>query len=72
MTGANMKVLWIKILNPDNMQFFAGKYHTKEDEFGEYIEDEFGTQYSVSPEGIKDMEETYGWEIEVGYNESVR
>ncbi len=66
-----MKVLWVKIKNPDDMQFFAGKYFAKEDAYGEYIEDEFGTQYSVSPEGIKDMEDNYGWEVEVGYNENL-
>lgn len=64
-----MKVLWVKIKNPDDMQFFAGKIYPKEDADGQYqyIEDEFGTQYSVSPEGIKDMEDNYGWEVEVQY-----
>ncbi|AMM44000.1 hypothetical protein FDG95_gp542 [Pectobacterium phage vB_PcaM_CBB] len=61
-----MKVQWIKIKNPDDMQFFAGKIYPKDDADYQYIEDEFGTQYSVSPDGLKELQ-NFGWEIEVQY-----
>lgn len=61
-----MKIKWIKIKNPDDMQFFSGKILPKEDDAGQYIEDAFGCQYSVSPDGLKDLSDS-GWEIEVQY-----
>lgn len=61
-----MKVLWVKIKNPDDMQFFSGKIYPKEETDYQYIEDEFGCRYSISPEGLKDME-NYGWHVEVQY-----
>ena len=61
-----MKVLWIKILNPDDAHFYSGKIYPKEDDAGQYIEDEFGCQYSVTEEGLIDFKEE-GWEIQVQY-----
>ena len=61
-----MKVLWIKVKNADGENFQSGRMYAAEDEAGQYVEDEFGCQWSLSEEGLKDFLNE-GWDIEVEY-----